>query len=82
MTEQRPSEHEVDRPYKNAPGFSYVLSGSGVKHLYGAEVQPGQADRTVCGVIIDSEFRWAHRSMSLGKHAYCRECERIWKESK
>lgn len=82
MTVVRTEDAMVGRKLKDQRGYVFVTMPpvNSIKHLFGGE-QPQTDDRTVCGQKIPANYVWAQDARAL-RGDYCRECERIWKESK
>jgi hypothetical protein len=76
------STEMVGRPLSVPNAYVYVkLETLPTKHMFLGE-KPLQGDFTICGTKIVGRFLWSQRALGLGKNHYCRECERIWSQSR
>jgi hypothetical protein len=76
------TEEMTGNPLKQPNAFVFVkLEPCPLKHMFLGE-KPGNGDFTICGQKIVGHFLWSQRALALGKANYCRECERIWSQSR
>lgn len=82
MTDRTDETVMTGHPLKSPNPYVYVMiPGASTKHMFLGEI-PQRGDLTICGEKILGHFYWSQRATALGKNCYCRECERIWSQSR